>query len=298
MRTVISGVNDADSSVLVLERSLAEARSTNRPLEVVNAWSMPMVTSGMTGLAYGGLSFSTDDISISAKAVAEELLQKALASSRDHRQVPTSSAAVAGDAGRVLVERGKDAGLVVVGGRRHGAVLSVLLGSTTSYVLHHAISPVMIVPGTTAPGPFLRVIAGVDGEGCSRSALRWALDAAARHHCPLTVVHANNILGMPWPNTTYPDYDAIALSWLRKEVADVLTDTGDVQVRSEVLPGPAARVLLEVAGPDDLLVVGSRGRGGFQDLVLGSVATQCATHARGTVVVVREDQERLPSSDR
>jgi nucleotide-binding universal stress UspA family protein len=80
---------------------------------------------------------------------------------------------------------------------------------------------------------------------------------------------------------------------LPHDVSAVLPTPGAVAITSEVIEGPATRVLLETAGPDDLLVVGSRGRGGFADLVLGSVATQCAMHSRGPVVVVRAQQERL-----
>jgi nucleotide-binding universal stress UspA family protein len=59
-----------------------------------------------------------------------------------------------------------------------------------------------------------------------------------------------------------------------------------VEVTGEAVFGPVGQALVEVAG-EDLLVVGSRGRGGFKSLLLGSVSRHCAAHAHGVVVVVR-----------
>jgi nucleotide-binding universal stress UspA family protein len=294
MRDIITGVQGAAASVRVLERALSEAETTQRPLRVLTAWSPPPM---LGGLGYTGVYIPPDVSSTSAQDLVDTLLEKALHERHSPLPVTTSTMTRMGDAGRVLVAAGKDSGLLVVGGRGHGAVASALLGSTTGYVVHHAHCPVMVVPDRAAPGPLLRVVVGFDGEGCSRSALRWGLDAAARHRCPLQVVHATNIVPIPGPNELYPDYETATRNWLEREVDEVLTDRRDVEVTLEVVEGPAARVLLGEAGPDDLLAVGSRGRGGFVDLVLGSVATQCTTHARGAVVVIRENEERLDGID-
>lgn len=292
MRSIVTGVENAEASVRILERSLAEAESSHRPLRVVTAWSSPTRIGDMSSLGYAGTYIDTGDLAQAAKSRVDELLEKALSARRSDRPVVASAEAYSGDPGRVLVEQACDAQLLVVGGRGHGAVVSALFGSATSYVVHHAPCPVMVIPGTTAPGPFLRVIVGVDGTECSRSALRWALDAAARHQCPLTAVHASHTLTTPGLDTLSSGNDEIH-DWLRDEIAVAIPDTREVKVFSEVVSGPASNALLAKAGPDDLLVVGSRGRGGFVDLVLGSVATQCIAHARGAVVVVHEGGERL-----
>jgi nucleotide-binding universal stress UspA family protein len=70
-------------------------------------------------------------------------------------------------------------------------------------------------------------------------------------------------------------------------VAVVRAEAPDAEVQTKVVEGPAARVLLGEAADADLLVVGSRGLGGFRELVLGSVSQQCAHHARCPVVIVR-----------
>jgi nucleotide-binding universal stress UspA family protein len=293
MRDIVTGVQGADAAVRVLERALSEAETTHRPLRVLTAWSTPPMVGDLGGLGYGGEYIAPSVSTSCAQELVDTLLEKALRERHSPLPVVTSTETHAGHPGRVLVEAAKDAGLVVVGGRGHGALASALLGSTTGYVLHHAHGPVMVVPDRAAPGPLRRVVVGYDGEGCSRSALRWGLDAAARHRCPLHVVHAMNILPIPGPNVLYPDYEIATRSWLTNEVDQVVSARQDVEVVLDVVEGPAARILLLEAGADDLLVVGSRGRGGFADLVLGSVATQCTTHARGAVVVVRRDEERL-----
>ena len=89
------------------------------------------------------------------------------------------------------------------------------------------------------------------------------------------------------------EYETDAQPWLEQEVAATLADTGGVEVRTELSHSGGAWALLDKAGPDDLLVIGSRGHGGFASLIVGSVATQCSRHAQGALVVVRAEQERL-----
>jgi nucleotide-binding universal stress UspA family protein len=293
MRSIVTGVQGAEAAVRVLERALSEAETTHRPLRVLTAWSTPPLVGDLGGLGYSGGYLAPEVSTAAAQDVVDTLLEKALHERHSPLPVTTTTETHPGHPGRVLVEAGQDAGLVVVGGRGHGALSGALLGSTTAYVLHHATGPVMVVPDGAAPGPLHRVVVGYDGESCSRSALHWGYGAAVRHGCPLHVVHAMNLLPIPGPNVLYPDYDTASRSWLAGEVAEQLTGPLAVEVVQEVVAGPASRVLLGMTGPDDLLVVGSRGRGGFADLVLGSVATQCTSHARSPVVVVREGQERL-----
>lgn len=295
MRDIVTGVQSPEAAVRVLERALSESETSHQPLRVVTAWSSPPIYGDMAGVGYAGSYLAPAESSRGAKALVEGLLDKALHERHSELPVVATTEDHAGDPGRVLVQASEDAALVVVGGRSHGAIAAALLGSATGYVAHHARCPVMVVPACAAPGPFLRVIVGVDGEGSSRAALHWGLDAAARHHCPLVVVHATNVLPIPGVSTVYPDYEVAARAWVQDEIDSTLPDHRDVSVTCEIIEGQAARVLLAKAGPDDLLVIGSRGRGGFLDLVLGSVTTQCTGHARGAVVIVREGQERLAS---
>jgi nucleotide-binding universal stress UspA family protein len=70
---------------------------------------------------------------------------------------------------------------------------------------------------------------------------------------------------------------------------EAIPDTGDVNVERRVVEGAPAAVLVDESRDADLLVVGSRGRGGFAQLLLGSVSQQCAHHANCPVVIVRSN---------
>ena len=311
MSAIVTGVELSNGGAHALDRALLEAHSTGRPVRALHVWS-PLVwlsdLSGMSVEAYAlSLSLPADSLH-GAQERAEEALEAAL---KRHRAAMASGAGAPGPVsaradvlegapGRVLVEASQQAGLLVVGGRSHGVLTSALIGSTSSYAMHHAACPVMIVPISAITGAVRRIVVGFDDSACSRSALRWAFDAAERHGCPLSVVHALRITLAPAAlpiALISPAYHAEMQTWLDLQVARVAGDFAGVACTATVRNGSPAGVLLEEAGEQDLLVVGSRGHGGFVGLLLGSVAGQCSQHARGAVVVVRAGAERLATDE-
>ncbi len=139
-----------------------------------------------------------------------------------------------------------------------------------------------------------RILVGVDGSEGSRKALEWAGDVAIQHNCELLVLTS----WIPTPPPADQLSGTISVSAAatgRDEVAERLTVMihevlgGDPPIR--VLPivqeGNAAKLLIDQSENADLLVVGSRGYGGFIGLLLGSVSQHVAAHARCPVVVVR-----------
>ena len=292
MRAIVAGTGPPDLTDVVLGRALSEAASSARPLLALTAWADPMWFGDPTGMALSPAALSYEENAAAAQQRVTQALDKALSEyGESGPEVPASAEQRNGNAGQVLVEASEQARLVVVGGRRHGAVAGALLGSTSSYVLHHAHCPVMVVHATATPGRFAQVVVGVDAAASSRSTLRWAIDAARRYDCPLLVLHA--LAELPEPTSRHPDAEAQALTWLNGEIAEASIDLGAAHVHSEVVEGPPSRVLLGRSGAPDLLVVGSRGRGGFTELLLGSVASQVTGHALGTTVVVPTGAEHL-----
>lgn len=133
-----------------------------------------------------------------------------------------------------------------------------------------------------------RFVVGVDGSSEATAALRWALDAAEVHHAEAEAVHAFWL-------ASDRELQLSAMIELRHEAEELLRSVVEpataahpgVRVTRRVAEGSPARVLLEAASDAALLVVGSRGRGGFTGLLLGSVSQQCVHHASCPVAVVR-----------
>lgn len=137
------------------------------------------------------------------------------------------------------------------------------------------------------------MVVGVDDSAGAATALRWALEEARLGVANLRVIHA-----WDWPYRGHlgevadrtlgaKGFDAAARVVLSTLVDEALhgTDSG-VRIEQQVAEGSPAHVLIDAATGADLLVVGSRGRGGFEGLLLGSVSSQCAHHAPCPVVIV------------
>ena len=135
-----------------------------------------------------------------------------------------------------------------------------------------------------------RIVVGVDGSDTARSALRWALDEARVRQAEVDVVHAWHVpYTGAYPYTTAvldPHEYQIEERKLLDEVVDGADVTGVPSVERILAPGQAAHMLVAAAKGADLLVVGSRGRGGFSGLLLGSVSQQVVHHAPCPVVVI------------
>ena len=144
-----------------------------------------------------------------------------------------------------------------------------------------------------SPGSGSRIVVGVDGSDSSIDALRWAARQAELIGVSLHVVTAwsfpehHTPFGIVFDIAESADPTARARAKLDALIVDVLGRHEKLSVRPQVIPGNEAEVLLEAARGADLLVVGSRGRGAFAGMVLGSVSEQCVRHAGCPVVVVR-----------
>lgn len=136
-----------------------------------------------------------------------------------------------------------------------------------------------------------RVVVGVDGSPTSYGALRWAVRHAQQIGGTVNAVAVYDVPGaVGW---SAPPVDAafdekIAREALADELKIALPGE-DVPLVEQVVRGNPAKVLIEASDGAEVLVVGSRGRGGFASLLLGSVSQQCAAHASCPVVIVRPE---------
>jgi len=139
-----------------------------------------------------------------------------------------------------------------------------------------------------------RIVAGIDGSPSSISALRWAIrqagltgatvDAMIAWHYPVSAG------GYGWAPTgmgTTFDFKEDAEKVLAAAIGTACEPGSGVSVRARAVEGNAAQVLLDASDGADLLVVGSRGHGGFTEALLGSVSQHCVHHAHCPVVVIR-----------
>jgi nucleotide-binding universal stress UspA family protein len=147
----------------------------------------------------------------------------------------------------------------------------------------------------TGPTAERRVVAGVDGSQPSRHALQWArfmahvLNAAID---AVTVWDISAVMAARWVDDWNPEKDTAA--HLHTTLEEVLGSQPPVPVRETVRRGSAARELVEASQGAELLVVGSRGHGGFSGLLLGSVSSACAEHAHCPVLIIHGDTPPPP----
>jgi nucleotide-binding universal stress UspA family protein len=144
-------------------------------------------------------------------------------------------------------------------------------------------------------GDIKTIIVGVDGSDSSRAALHWAYDEATHHGASLTIVMTWHLatlpMSVPYGAMTDRDYESQpridALGLLDGLVAELEPREPQVDVRTSIEEGNPAKVLIERSKGADLMVVGSRGHGGFAGMLLGSVSQHLVAHSDCPVVVVR-----------
>jgi nucleotide-binding universal stress UspA family protein len=263
---------------------------------LVHAWQLPIV-------AGYDMVVAVDPTAIEQSAT--EGLEQHTAAIGDTRIVP---AVRQGHPGRALVEAAdaEDAAMIVVGHRGNSRV-KMMLGSTANYVLHHTTRPVVIVRGEAVDDehvevrPPRSVVVGVDDhdldldqpegqENPSVRALRWALGLPGVER--VKVVHAWFLpalaIGVHAEVAAELDeMDAAAQGRIDHVLAAAGGPPPGVTLTSEPVRGTPGFALIEESREADLVVLGSRGRGGFKELLLGSTTAEVAAHSHSPVAVVR-----------
>jgi nucleotide-binding universal stress UspA family protein len=194
------------------------------------------------------------------------------------------------ECGRVaesLVELARAAEEVVLGGRGVGGFYRLRLGSVAVQVATHAVCPVTVVRGERGTEG---VVIGVDGSESGRAALDHGFRYASQHGLTVQALHVYPP-PMPLPRMGYPpapvDHRESALHLVTDSLRPWAAKFPDVIVEPTVVAGHPASVLAEASRGSTLLVVGSRGRDGFAEVLLGSVSQALLRHAHCPVTIAR-----------
>ncbi|MBL6274575.1 universal stress protein [Micromonospora fiedleri] len=285
---ILVGYDGSPDAAAALEWALAQAGRDGRPVRLayifewltVAGWVGPGMTPGMW----------PDE---QARQQVEELVRKAAAdAAAAHPDLTVSGEVLDGPPALVLEECSTEAGLVVLGSRGHGGFTGLLAGSTAVSVTAHAHCPVVVVRRDTASTARAgHVAVGVDGSEQSLLALGFAIEQAALRRVPLHVLRAWQPGRDQW-NLTGEQAREAALAAQRAELDEPLrrwqASFPDVEVSVETAAAAPAGLLIDASRNAQLIVVGTRGRGGLRGMLLGSVSQQLIQHARCPVAVVRE----------
>jgi len=218
------------------------------------------------------------------RASAEHLLEDALATDSAVDLQP-------GPVVPVLLEAAEGASMVVVGSRGLGQVAGTVAGSVSQHLARHAPCPVVVARPAAHPGAS-RIVVGVDGSGGSDAALDFACARAEATGEDVVVIHGwrdGRATGTTRREVPSEFMDRIAEEerLLAESVTGLRSDHPDVNVVPEAIPVVAWRALADASATASLVVVGSRGRGAFSGMLLGSVSQQVLRHAQCPVAVVR-----------
>ena len=188
-----------------------------------------------------------------------------------------------------LIDLSERAKMIVVGSRGHGALRRGLLGSVSTGLVSGAHCPVAVIHDRAAPPADLPVVVGIDGSPSSDLATCIAFEEAAHRRVELVAVHAwSDVDLMDVPEA---DWDAVSqgkVKLLDKRLSGWCERYPDVTVRRLVVRDQPTFHLADEAEKAQLLVIGSRGRGGFTGMLLGSVSSMLAHYVQIPLIVARD----------
>jgi nucleotide-binding universal stress UspA family protein len=284
---VVVGYDGSEASRAALQWATAQAVRERAPLRIVQSYELVVAMRPSPGAVV-----SLEELQAAHKqgleSVAESIRLR-------NPGLVVSSVLVPEPAAVTLVTESETARTVVIGTRGLGGWSGLLVGSTSVQVAAHAQCPVVVVPADVRPRAreTATVVVGVDGSKISAEAIAFAFDQAEATGAKVLAVHA-------WhsPASTYDGglgplmFDPVEIEeasrvLVAESIAGAVADHPDVEVETRLISGQRARALLMAAESADLLVVGSRGRGGFAGLLLGSVSQGVLHHAHCPVAIVR-----------
>jgi nucleotide-binding universal stress UspA family protein len=271
---IVVGIDGSEASSDALRYAHGEAVSSGAELVAVTVWEVPVMAA-----AY----ITTEEVDGAMDPWMEGFIAEVLG--EDGAAVKRAPAS--GSAAAALLEEAEDADTLIVGTRGHGGLAGVIMGSVSHQLANHTPCPLTVVPASNgaagaADGP---IVVGVDGSSNAQTALRWAAERAARTGLGLRVVMAWRGEAAGWlagteVQTSWPSFEDLEQQ-AREMLGEVIDEAGlpeGLEPELVLGEGAPASVLREAADGGSMLVLGSRGRGGFMGLLLGSVTSHTLNH--------------------
>lgn len=283
---IVVGVDGSDSALKAVVWAARECARRDVTLRLVHAFEVPV-------RGYPEFVATVGEVRAALAKHGQECLAEAEEAARAvSGEIPVEQVVREDSAAPALIAESRHARMMVVGSRGLGGFTGLVLGSTAVALSIHGRCPVVVVRGC-APEQG-RVVVGVDGSPASEEAIAFAFEAADRRGVPLAAV-------MSWTDFVLDGasghVSSLTLNWaeLTEEHRELLSERlagwreryPDVEVCRIVVHDRPVRALLREAEHAQLLVVGSRGRGGFVGMMLGSTSQSLLYHAPCPTVVVR-----------
>ncbi|MCD4548998.1 universal stress protein [Schaalia sp. lx-260] len=285
---VLVGVDGSKESLDAASWATARALRTGARIHLMCTYA---VASYSAAALDAGYTVIDDD---ALRRGAQQVVDEAMEYVRERGAQHVSSSVEAGDPAGILVEMSREVDLIVVGSRGRGGFADRLLGTVSASLPAHAHCPVVVVPRHTSGKKFTpieRIVVGVDGSEAVSVALKHSVAEAAVWDARLTAVSAVPLASggtmMSWLPTAV-DRRAL-LDDIRQSLSqavDAACDGKDMKVARHVLDGSPASLLIEFSTAVDLIVVGTRGRGGFAGVLLGSTSQTVLHHSTCPVMIV------------
>lgn len=319
---IIVGIDGSSASRNALTWVIDEARAQKKSIRLVGAYTVPSVASATVDVSYVPI----DDSAV--RATVSDSLREAASLVKD-AGVEVEAIIEIGDAAGVLVEESKQGSLAVVGSRGRGGFAGRLLGTVSSALPAHSHCPTVVIPvswsddsdrapeqtasrpirnaggdsfeetvdADTVTGPDYtgQVVVGIDSLGAESQALWEAAELADRRGSSLVLlgVITTTVVGPEWLPSTgdmkrYVDKGADKLALAAQAVREKYPD---LDVSWSLYDGQPAEALVRASDTASVLVIGSRGRGGFAGLLLGSTSQSVLPYSKCPTMVVRVKRE-------
>ncbi len=199
-----------------------------------------------------------------------------------HADLDVTGEIVEGNAAHVLAQASKEAALVVVGARGESAPVTVrLLGGVCDQVTAYAVGPIAVIPDEEHASPDGPVVLGVDESPEARAAMWFAFETAAARGVPVVAIHA-------WQDRDSREIVARVTDIVDGMLTEARAEYPEVPVEVRVIHGKPHHELVQASKEAGLVVVGSRGIGGFTGLLLGSTSKRVLRDSHCPVVVTRD----------